>query len=202
MTGSWQILWGERAMRALTRIQRWQPLSSPFLFFPHFLILSQFLTHTFFLSHLLALSHTHTFLWKSQSHYLSSARVKGKRHQSLLIPRSFWGKVFPTGPSMQGNVNFSVCFCFLIWDDLFEESVIAIAMGIRELPVLMLIWQTQFFLYLDIWRQSSRTFSSTSLFYRNNLSTVRPGLEKNLIKTMKIYGLNKEIYNILVYNMI
>ncbi len=71
-------------------------------------------------------------------------------HSSFPRPaRSFWGKVFPTGPSMQGNVHFSVCFCFLplIWDDLFEESVIAVALGIRELPVLMLIWQTLFFFF-------------------------------------------------------
>ncbi len=42
---------------------------------------------------------------------------------------------------MQGKVDFFVCLCFLqlVWEDLSEKSMIAIAVGIRELPVLLLI---------------------------------------------------------------
>lgn len=125
MTGRWQILQGERAIRALTHIQHWQPLSSPFLFFPHFLLLSQFLAHTSFLSHLLALSHTHTFfpafflsgslkvitslrpVWRASRHTT--------RHQSLLIPspsQLIWRDGFSDGTIHAGKGTFLSVFVF------------------------------------------------------------------------------------------
>lgn len=177
MTGSWQILQGERAIRTLTCIQHWQPLSSPFLFFLHFLILYQFLTHTSFLLHLFARSHTHTFLsvfflsgsleviislcpmWRASRHMT--------HHQSLLIPspsQVIWREGFSDGTIHARKGTFLCVFVFLqlVWGECDCRS------GGHEGAASPSADLTGSFLCLDIWRQLRLTFSSTSLFHRNN----------------------------------
>lgn len=156
LTGSWQILRGERAIRTLTWIQHWQPLSSPFFFFLHFLSFS--LTHPFSRTYSLASSRSHIHfhvisLWKSQSHYISSPRVKGKPSHdsssvtphSLAQPGNLEGRFFRRDyPCKERYISPCVC-------------VPAAGMGgtvwgecdcMRELPVLQPIWQTLFFCVL------------------------------------------------------
>lgn len=159
LTGSWQILRGERAIRTLTWIQHWQPLSSPFLFFLHFLSFS--LTHPFsrtYLPHARFFALTHSFpcsfsLEVSKSLYLF-APCEGQAvtwlvisHSSFPRPaRQFRGKVFFRRDYPCKERYISPCVC-----------VPAAGMGgtvwgqcdcMRELPVLQPIWQTPFFCVL------------------------------------------------------
>lgn len=126
-----------------------------------------------------SLLHTHTFLsvfflsgslkvnislcpmWRASRHMT--------HHQSLLIPspsQVIWREGFSDGTIHARKCTFLCVFVFLqlVWGECDCRS------GGHQGAASPSADLTDSFLCLDIWRQLRWTFSSTSLFHRNNLA--------------------------------